>query len=192
MAAGILVCCQHCCQQRLHPVQDVGRLPREEVQPGAVWRETCAGAAGPGGRLSHPLTPGRARLRSGPGAGRGAGRSLLPWSLVWPQPEGLLGPPQGPADLVRGGCCPGFHSKTSTSPCGKGHPPHGDALQGRGATPRLYMPPVLLSVLFGSAGHSILTARWGATRRAQLSAPGPGKAIATEGARDRLSRSMFC
>lgn len=54
-----------------------------------------------------------------------------------------------------------------------------------------YMPPVLLSVLFGSAGCSVLTAP--VERAGELSsAPGPGKAAATEGARDRTSRSMFC
>lgn len=55
MAAGVLVCHQHCCQQRLHPVQNVRCLPREEVQPGTVWREACQGAAGPGGCITSPL-----------------------------------------------------------------------------------------------------------------------------------------
>lgn len=55
VAAGVLVCHQHCRQQRLHPVQNVRRLPREEVQPGSVWRETCQGVAGPGGCITSPL-----------------------------------------------------------------------------------------------------------------------------------------
>lgn len=71
MAASVLVCHQHRRQQRLHPVQNVRRLPREEVQSGPVWRETCEGAAGPGGRITSPLR----LLAQGC---QGQGRSLSP------------------------------------------------------------------------------------------------------------------
>lgn len=89
VAAGVLVCRQHRCQQRLHPVQNVRRLPREEVQPGTVWRETCQGVTGPGGRITSPL-----RLRWPRGGRDQEGACHLPayWRAhVWP--EGLLSAP---------------------------------------------------------------------------------------------------
>lgn len=55
VATGVLVCHQHRCQQRLHPVQNVRRLPREEIQPSTIWRETRQGVAGPGGHITSPL-----------------------------------------------------------------------------------------------------------------------------------------
>lgn len=89
VAAGVLVCRQHRRQQRLHPVQNVRRLPREEVQPGTVWRETCQGVTGPGGRITSPL-----RLRWPRGGRDQEGACHLPayWRAhVWP--EGLLSAP---------------------------------------------------------------------------------------------------
>lgn len=71
VAASLLVRHQHRRQQRLHPVQNVRCLPREEVQPGTVRRETCQGAAGPGGHITSPLR----LLAQGC---QGQGRSLSP------------------------------------------------------------------------------------------------------------------
>ena len=99
VAASVLVRHQHRRQQRLHPVQNVRRLPREEVQPGTVRRETCQGVAGLGGLIASPLR----LLAQGC---QGQGRSL------------------SPACWLEGSCV--VRSLLSTSPPTKGGSPEPD------------------------------------------------------------------
>lgn len=121
VAAGVLVCHQHRCQQRLYPVQNVRCLSREEVQPGSIWGETCQGVAGPGGCITSPL-----RLCWPRGGRDKEGACHLPacWRAhVWPEALLSASPPerewapQSPVRVTGGAVAAEATSSRTGGPC---------------------------------------------------------------------------